>query len=820
MILTHKVKFVIIAGFVSLALMLALGGCSTDSSSSGGAGPVVHSVTYDANAGTDSVTGTVAPQTVDEDGFVTVAENAYEREGWYFAGWNTAADGSGTKYAVGEVIELSASITLYAQWNQRIENGCIVIFKVKGDDSWMTFTITQVIKGNAVSVPSENPTTIGGEFAGWFTSVDDGKTLEATPFDFNTAIAEDFTLYANFYYKVVFDPNVTDGSVSGTMEEMKVLSGMRYPLTKNAFTREGYLFAGWNEDTDGSAGSYADGETILVGDGNYVLYAQWIPAQSGSHVVQFDLNGGSGSISIQQIEDGKTATKPATDPTKDGSEFGGWFTSTDGGATLSDTPFDFKNTPIVADITLYAKWTVKTYKVIFMDDSTMIEEQNIAYGDKVKPLSNVPTKDGYTLTGWNTKQDGTGVIFNLNTPVTAELTLYAQWKINTYKVTFVNGTEKNEVLVEHGKTVTKPEAPKKDGHTFGGWFTSEDGGVTLSADAFDFTTEIQKPVVLYAKWTAETYTVTFNANDSTDAPAEGTMPEQTFTYGVEQELTKNTFARGNTWLFKGWNTASDGTGTAYANGEKLSLTENLVLYAQWEARAAGSVVVTFDTLGGTSVEAKQLTQGSKATVPETVPTKFGYMFGGWFTSTDGGATLSDTAFDFENTPIDADITLYAKWTLNTYTITFMNGSVEYDTKKVSHGGTVTSPAEPSKLGHGFAGWFTLADDGETLSETAFDFTTQITKDITLYAKWTINTYTVQFMDGSVKAQAFLRLKKRRTILLSQPRRSQKKTLRLKAGMQTPHMRKNSTLPKRLLRTTRAYMCAGSTLSPLRQTVAA
>ena len=746
MIFTHKVKFAAIAGFVSFALAIALSACS------GAEGDVVlpniiplvtaKTVTYDANAGSDSVTGTVAQQKVNEDGFVTVAENAYVREGWYFDGWNTAADGSGTKYAAGEVIEPSGSITLYAQWKQKIENGCVVTFKTKGDDSWMTFSITQVTKGDAVATPSVNPTTTGGEFAGWFTSADEGKTLEATPFDFSTAINEDLTLYANFYYKIVFVPNANDGSVSGTMEEMKVLSGMRYSLTKNAFVREGYLFAGWNEDTDGSAGSYADGQTILVVDANYVLYAQWIPIQSGSHAVQFDLNGGSGSISIQQIEDGKTATRPATDPTKDGAEFADWFTSTDGGATLSDTPFDF-STLITSDITLYAKWTVKTYKVIFMNDSTMLEEQNIAYGDKVKPLSNVPTKYGYTLIGWNTKQDGTGVIFNLNTSVTTELTLYAQWRINTYKVTFINTPISYSVTVEHGKTIEKPSDPTKDGNVFGGWFTSTDGGATLSDTAFDFSSPITSPLALYAKWTLETYFVTFNANGG-----EGTMGKQTFTYGVEQTLSENTFSRGNDYIFNGWNTAADGSGTTYSNGQKLTLTASLTLYAQWKVRPANMKTVTFNSMGGSAVDVAMVEENKPVTKPAN-PTKDGYDFTGWFTSTDGGATLSDTPFNFE-TAITTDLTLYAGWKIKTYTVTFVTGegATTVSPQSLEYNGTAQRPDAPAKTGYTFEGWFVSTDEGATLSDMEFDFATKITASVKLYAKWKIETYKVTFMDGS------------------------------------------------------------------------
>ena len=114
--------------------------------------------------------------------------------------------------------------------------------------------------------------------------------------------------------------------------------------------------------------------------------------------------------------------------------------------------------------------------------------------------------------------------------------------------------------------------PTKTGYTFAGWYEKED----LSGDPV---TEIPSYAVgdkqYWAKWTANTYTVTFEANGGT-----GSMDDQTFTYGEEKALTENTFTRTG-YTFAGWNTQADGNGTSYADGEELSLTDNLTLYALW-----------------------------------------------------------------------------------------------------------------------------------------------------------------------------------------------------------------------------------------------
>ena len=601
MIFTHKVKFAVLAGFVSLALLFALSACSSDDDGGSGNPPVTtYTITYEANAGGDSVTGTMATQTAKAAEYVIVAQNAFVRDSYYFVGWNTAADGSGTKRAAGEVIELSANITLYAQWEQKIENGSIVTFKVKSKGSYMIYAIEQVTKGSAVAAPSENPTADGGTFEGWFTSADDGTTLDEIPFDFDTAINADLTLYANYSYKIVYDCNAEDGSVSGTMAEQVVIAGRRYKLTKNAYTRTGYLFAGWNESSDGTATSYADGQDVLIEDANYVLFAQWILVQSGFHVVNFDLKGGSGSAVIQQIEDGKTATRPATDPTKTG--------------------YDFKD-----------------------------------------------------------------------------------------------------------------------------WFTSADGGTTLSDVAFDFSTPITEDIVLYAAWTAKTYTVTFDANAGSESVT-GTMASQTFTYGNEQSLTANAFSRGTDKVFDCWNTKADGTGRKYSDGQTISLTENLTLYAQWIDRPADMCTVTYNSNGGSAVAVAMVIKGGTVASPAD-PTKVGYDFKGWFTSTDGGTTLSDAAFDFA-AAITEDVVLYAKWAIKTYTVTFItNGGSPVSTQTIEYNKVASLPTDPTKTGHDFKGWYTSTDGGTTLSDTAFDFAATITKDTTLYALWTPIICTITYFDA-------------------------------------------------------------------------
>lgn len=141
-----------------------------------------------------------------------------------------------------------------------------------------------------------------------------------------------------------------------------------------------------------------------------------------------------------------------------------------------------------------------------------------------------------------------------------------------------NGGDTFKQNVEYeGKAIKPTPDPEKTGYTFDGWYLDE-------AEApFSFDTTITSDITLKAKWTQNTYTVTFDANGG-----EGTMDDQTFTYDEEKALTTNAFTRTG-YTFTGWNTAADGTGEAFADKatvKNLTAEPNgaVTLYAQWEAK--------------------------------------------------------------------------------------------------------------------------------------------------------------------------------------------------------------------------------------------
>lgn len=152
--------------------------------------------------------------------------------------------------------------------------------------------------------------------------------------------------------------------------------------------------------------------------------------------------------------------------------------------------------------------------------------------------------------------------------------------------------------------------------------------------------------------------------------------------------------------------------------------------------------ITFESNGGTAVTAISAYEGGAVTAP-TPPTKTGYTFAGWYAD----AALT-TVYAFTTMP-DHDVTVYAKWTINQYTISFeSNGGSAVSSLTQNYGTVVTEPSDPTKTGYTFSGWY--SNIGLT---TAYTFTTMPASNLTLYAKWTINQYTIAFEEDGGTAIA-------------------------------------------------------------------
>ena len=232
--------------------------------------------------------------------------------------------------------------------------------------------------------------------------------------DFVIQYPTDLSYLGQGSYQVVFDKN--SGDTEAVPASINTTHGGTVTLPLEP-TKTGHDFIGWNTNAAGT-GAVFDENTPVTSC--LTVYAQW---RLKTYTVTFDVDGGS-AIDPQTVDHGAKATKPA-DPTKGGHNFGGWYTDD----TLT-TEFDF-DTPITDDTTIYARWALLTYTVTFDKNGGDTEadpaSKLVQQGESVDALPTPPTRDGYNFVEWNTLPDGTGVVFDQNTVVNYDITVYAQW---------------------------------------------------------------------------------------------------------------------------------------------------------------------------------------------------------------------------------------------------------------------------------------------------------------------------------------------------------------------------------------------------------
>ncbi len=214
--------------------------------------------------------------------------------------------------------------------------------------------------------------------------------------------------------------------------------------------------------------------------------------------------------------------------------------------------------------------------------------------------------------------------------------------------------------------------------------------------------------------------VTFNANGG-----EGEMSKQTFTPGSEITLKKNTFTKDNHY-FDHWNTKSDDSGTSYEDEAKVTLTDNIELFAIWDPNTH---YITFNANGGKGTMQKQAFERDVSqSISSSSFTKQYYKFDHWNTkSNDSGKRYEDQ----ENIIVNQDMTLYAIYTRLYYDITYELNGGEGPTNTNEAAGTIMEqPNDPVKDGYIFVGWY-----ADSNFETEFEFGKPLTNNTTIYAKW-------------------------------------------------------------------------------------
>ena len=214
-----------------------------------------------------------------------------------------------------------------------------------------------------------------------------------------------------------------------------------------------------------------------------------------------------------------------------------------------------------------------------------------------------------------------------------------------------------------------------------------------------------------------TYSVSFNANGGTSV----------MTHSVKQgeSITASPATTRTGYDFAGWYAASDFSGSAVTF--PYAVTGNTTLYARWTQQMH---TVMFYSNGVSSVNVPHGSGIGSDNMPPNPAPQIGYDFAGWNTSQSAA-----TANFYSSTPVMSDMTVYAIWTIRTYTVTFdSNGGNNVPSVEVPHGNTASAPAAaPTRNGYNFGGWYT---DAELTIPASFPVA--VTYSVSFYAKWTAN----------------------------------------------------------------------------------
>ena len=189
-----------------------------------------------------------------------------------------------------------------------------------------------------------------------------------------------------------------------------------------------------------------------------------------------------------------------------------------------------------------------------------------------------------------------------------------EFKPLTNKVTFDSngGSAVDTQIINNGETAVQPGIPVKEGYNFAGWYEQSTG------QAFDFATLILQDIVLQARWSAISYTISYDLNggDSND-------PDNPSSYTIESDTILLKPASRTSYNFTGWY-----NGTEPVEKIITGSTGNVSLTAHWTQ----CHIVTFDTNGGSTVNSQEVEDQNYATIPAANPTRTGYNFVRWYTT--------------------------------------------------------------------------------------------------------------------------------------------------------------------------------------------
>ena len=567
---------------------------------------------------------------------------------------------------------------------------------------------------------------------------------ESNKFIGDTAcITEDCEIYVNYIPNEYTATFKVDEEIYGAVQTVNYGEYIECPTIPE---KQGYIFKGWFSESSVTA---FDFNTVI--DSNVTLFAKYQIIENPKHDVTFYNYDGTKYVqygAVQRVEEGKTAI-PAGRPAREGYEFMGWYIIGD-----ARELYDF-NTPVTEDVSLYAQFSIKYYTVTVMSDGEVLSVQTVKYGgNAVEPT--ITPEEGYIFTGFDASFKD----------IRKDTVINATFRLKTFAVMFIDTNGKKMCAtqyIEYGKSAKAPKVPELEGYTFLAWSENYE--------------EIKEDTSLVPLYEKITYEFTYMLGDETYAT-------KTVEYG---HLAVNLVPTKEGYIFRGWFTdANCENAYDFSTEVKEEKGKSFVLYGAFDVKPAEQFTVTF-TVDGAIYAMYSVESGNNCPTPLS-PNKYGYTFKGWdgeysnvtedlviaatfekmeFTvrptgfmgagaehefKVEYGTYLTDDMFpasvpdkegytfvgwNYDPTvPVTQDITVFAGYTINVYTVTFMLEGEEYDVQQVEYNGHAYIPAQPYVFGKSFGGWY--------VGENMFNFRDGVTENVEVTAKLTAVERTIYY----------------------------------------------------------------------------
>lgn len=594
-----------------------------------------YSISYDLNGGIGD--GNPTTYNMLSDPFTLYSPT---RPGYTFLGWSgTGIEGIRMTVTVetGSFGERSYTANWKANSNR-------IIFNANGGTGVMPDQ--SVDTDDTVALNANTFTNEGYVFTGWSTTPS-GSVLYADKAQYTMGTESAYTLYAIWRIKgYTISYQLNQGTVSGNPSE--------YFKTTPTFTlknptRPGYTFLGWS-----GTGITGMSKTVTIAQGSVgdrTYTANW---EANTNSIIFHANGGSGSMANQGMRTGESGKLSMNQFYATGCNFLGWATVQDGDVVYKDGATFTMGT--ASTYHLYAVWNVEKYSITYQLNKGEVSGNpaNFTVLTPTFTLSN-PTRPGYTFLGWSgTGIDGTSKAVTVEKGSVGNRTYTANWEANRNTIVFHpnggTGTMENQTIpTDELQTLTR-NGFTKAGYTFVGWAISSDTAVKYQ-DGASYTMGVEETYHLYAIWTPNQNTLTFDGNGATSGSMDALRK-----YSDEKFTLPGVGFSKTGYSFKGWSKTPNGTVLVQDGADyTMDCQDQVILYAVW---GINQYTITIEANGGKGTT--KITQDYNTVVKAPTLTRSGYAFEEWFADAD-----FKTVYNFATMPAD-NITVYVKWQLSNF----------------------------------------------------------------------------------------------------------------------------------------------------------